>query len=415
MARRSRDRKRVLILGGGFAGLSAARSLRPDRHDVTLIDRSPWFEFLPNIHELLSGVKTPELLRLPLDRNLQRAGHAFVRDTVTAIDPVARTVATRRRRKGIAYDALIVALGGVDRTRGVDGVVEHALPFKSVEQCERIGKRLGRLAARRKPAHVVIIGGGLEGVEALGEILRRHRDGGLHVTVVEARSRLLPETPSALDSHVRQLSWPHAVAFELNAPVARIEKDAVVLQDGRSLPSDCTIWTGGPGPPTLLAECGLAPANEWAPVDATLQCPAYPEIFIAGDAAELPTPLSKQGYHALDMGECAGRNVGRWLAGRPLRPFRASGKPMLISFGDLSCFLVAGGRALAGPSLAAMKEAVFELVMTQLDAQPWWWRLPRMAGRAERAARRLLWPTVSSLEALSRQRNLSLLAADRTS
>ncbi|NIV47424.1 MAG: pyridine nucleotide-disulfide oxidoreductase, partial [Gammaproteobacteria bacterium] len=55
---------------------------------VTLIDRSRWFEFLPNIHELLSGVKTPELLRLPLDRNVRRAGHTFVRDTVTEIDPV---------------------------------------------------------------------------------------------------------------------------------------------------------------------------------------------------------------------------------------------------------------------------------------------------------------------------------------
>jgi NADH dehydrogenase len=96
MRRRRSERKRVLILGGGFAGLAAALELSPDRYEVTLIDRSRWFEFLPNIHELLSGVKTPELLRLPLDRNVRRAGHTFVRDTVTSIDPVERTVATRR-------------------------------------------------------------------------------------------------------------------------------------------------------------------------------------------------------------------------------------------------------------------------------------------------------------------------------
>ena len=190
MKRSPTRRKRVVILGGGFAGLAAALELGPDRHQVTLIDRSRWFEFLPNIHELLSGVKTPELLRLPLDRNVRRAGHTFVRDTVTAIDPVGRTVATQRRRKAIGYDALIVAFGGVDATRGVQGVFEHAFPFKSVEQCERIGKRLARLAARRKPARVVIVGGGLEGVEALGEILRSYRDSSLHVTLVEARERL---------------------------------------------------------------------------------------------------------------------------------------------------------------------------------------------------------------------------------
>jgi NADH dehydrogenase FAD-containing subunit len=398
----------VLILGGGFAGLAAALELSPDRHEVTLIDRSGWFEFLPNIHELLSGVKTPELLRLPLDRNVRGAGHEFVRDTVTSIDPVARTVGMRRR-SAAGYDALIVAIGGVDATRGVPGVVEHAFPFKSVEQCDRIGKRLTRLAARRKPARVVIVGGGLEGIEALGEILRRHRSSGLHVTLVEARERLLFEAPPALDAHVRELCARFEVDFQLDAPVRRIEPDAVVLEAGHSLPSDLTIWTGGPAPPALLAECGLAPRGAWAPVDVTLQSKGHPEIFVAGDAAALATPISKQGYHALDMGVCAARNTERLLADRPLRPFRPSAKPTLISFGDLTCFLVIGKRALAGPSLAAAKEAVFELAMSQLDAEPWWRRLSRAAQRADRAARALLWPTVSSLEALRRQGRVSLL------
>jgi NADH dehydrogenase len=294
MSRRRSERKRVLILGGGFAGLAAALELSPDRHEVTLIDRSRWFEFLPNIHELLSGVKTPELLRLPLDRNVRRAGHKFVRDTVTSIDPVERTVVTQRR-SAVGYDALIVALGGVDATRGVPGVAEYAFPFKSVEQCDRIGRRLTRLAARRKPARVVIVGGGLEGVEALGEILRRYRDSSLHVTLVEARERLLPEAPGALDNHVRELCAPDKVEFQMESPVQKIEPKAVVLRDGRSLPSDLTIWTGGPAAPAMLAECGLAPQGAWAPVDLTLQSKGHPEVFVAGDAAELPTPLSKQG------------------------------------------------------------------------------------------------------------------------
>ena len=405
---RTSERKRVVILGGGFAGLAAALELRPDRHRVTLIDRGRWFEFLPNIHELLSGVKTPELLRLPLDRTVRRAGHTFVRDTVTRIDPAQRVVETRRRAP-IGYDALIVSLGGVDATRGVPGVVEHALPFKSVEQCHRIGTRLARLAARRKIGRVVIVGGGLEGVEALGEILRAHREGGLHVTLVEARERLLPEAPAVLDAHVRKLCAPYEVAFEMAAPVRSIERKAVVLADGRSIPSDLTIWTGGPAPPALLAQSALAPAGAWAPVHVTLQSRRHPDVFVIGDAAELPTPLPKQGYHALDMGSCAARNAARLLQGRALEPFRPSGKPTLISFGDLSCFLVLGERAIAGPSLGAAKEAVFELVMAQLDAQPVWSRLPRAALRAEKAARALLWPSVSSLEALRRQGRVALL------
>jgi NADH dehydrogenase len=402
-------RKRVLILGGGFAGLAAALELRPDRHDVTLIDRGRWFEFLPNIHELLSGVKTPELLRLPLDRNLRWAGHKFLRDTVTNIDPVERRIATRRRT-AIGYDALIVALGGVDATRGVRGVVEHAYPFKSVEQCHRIGRRLEGLAQRRTPARVVVVGGGLEGVEALGEILRRHRRSRMHVTLVEARERLVPEAPAVLDTHVRELCAPYEVEFAMESPVRIIEPRAVVLDDGRALRSDLTIWTGGPAPPSLLAESGLAPRGAWAPVDGTLQSKGQPEIFVAGDAADLPIPLSKQGYHAYDMGVCAARNAERLLAGQGLARFRPSGKPMLISFGDLSCFFVAGKHVLAGPSLGAAKEAVFELVMAQLDAQPLWSRIPGVLLRVDRAARMLLWPTLSSLGSLSRQGRIRWLS-----
>jgi NADH dehydrogenase len=254
----------------------------------------------------------------------------------------------------------------------------------------------------------VIVGGGLEGVEALGEILRRHRDAAVRVTLLEGRHRLLADLPAALDAEVRRLSAAYRVELRTECRVRRIERRTVVLEDGGALPSDLTIWTGGPAPPALLAACGLAPRDAWAPVAATLESKGHPEVFVAGDAAELPTPLAKQAYHALDMGACAARNAVRRLAGRPLEPFRSSAKPTLISFGDLGCFLVIGERVVSGPSLAAAKEAVFELVMARLDRAPWWRRIPGALRRTDRAARKLLWPSVSSLAALRRQRRLSL-------
>ena len=408
MSRRKPTRPRVLILGGGFAGLAASLALRPDRYDVTLVDRARHFEFLPNIHELLSGVKTPELLRLPLDRNVRRSGHRFVRDTVTAIETQERAVQLERRAP-LSYDALIVALGGVDNTRGVPGVEEHAIGFKSVDACHRIGRRLAKLAKRREPARVVIVGGGLEGVEALGEILRRHRRSGLELTLVEAGERLLVEAPASLDPHVRKLCAPFEVAFEMEARVARISAKRVKLEDGRRLASDLTIWTGGPAPPALLADSGLAPRGEWAPVNDTLESKDHPGVFVAGDAADLPTALSKQAYHAIDMGACAAQNAVLRLGGHTPERFRPSGKPMLISFGDLSCFLVAGERALAGPVLGAAKELIFEAVMLQLDSAPVTDRLPRLVQRVEQATRQLAWPTLVSPRRLLRQAQIELL------
>ena len=408
---RPATRTRVLILGGGFAGLSAAQALDAARHEVTLIDARRDFEFLPNIHELVSAVKTPQLLRLPLADAMQRAGHRFVHDQVTVIEPAACQVSTQRRRRAIGYDALIVALGGIDATHGVPGVREHALAFKSVDQCQHIARRLEQLAVRRKSSQVVIVGGGLEGVEALGEVLRRHRHSGrLQLTLVEARERLLPEAPAVIDPHLRGLCAPFGVQFELGLPVRRIRADAVELSDGRVLPRDLTIWTGGPAPSPLLARAGLAVPGEWAPVRDSLQSSLHAQVLIAGDAAALPKPLAKQAYNALDMGTHAARNAERLLAGLTLQPFRPAPKPMLIAFGDLSCYLVAGQRVLAGVGLAAGKEAVFELVMAQLDAQPWWTRLPGMALRSQRAARSLLWPSVASLQSLRRQAQLSILS-----
>jgi NADH dehydrogenase FAD-containing subunit len=401
----------VLILGGGFAGLAAAQELRADQYDVTLVARNRWFEFLPNIHELLSGVKTPDLLRVPLHENLRRLGHRFIRDTVTSIDPEACSIATTGRR-AVSYDALIVACGGVDATRGVAGVVDHAYAFKSVDQCARIGRRLARLAARKKPARIVVVGGGLEGIEALGEILRLEPSScGLHISLVEAQDRLLSEAPKVLDAHVRELCADDAVDFLMQSPVRGIESDGVVLEDGTFLASDLTIWTGGPAPPALLASSGLAPERAWAPVDEALESKGHPAIFIAGDAADLPTAMPKQGYHALDMGVCAARNASRRLANRDLKPFHPSGKPTLISFGDRSCFLSAGRLVVAGPALAAAKEAVFGLVMARLDGRPLDQKLLRMVSRADRATRRLLWPTLSSLSKLRRQSQIRVLAS----
>ena len=406
----STARTRVLILGGGFAGLACAQALPADRYAVTLIDRNGCFEFLPNIHELISAVTTPELLRLPLAPAMQRACHDFLRQTVVAIDPAARSVRTSRRRT-VAYDFLVVALGGVDASHGVSGVAEHAFPFKSVDQCARIGKRLERLASRRKPGNVVIVGGGLEGVEALGEVLRRYRDSALQVTLIEARAHLLPGAPAALDTYLRRLCKRHGVKVRTRSPVQRVEAGSVILRNKAVLPSDLTIWTGGPAPPPLLAESGLAPAKAWAPVNEYLQIADHPEIYTAGDAAELPVPVAKQAYHALDMGEHVARNIQRTGAGRKPIRFRPSDKPMLVSFGDLDCFLIAGKLVVAGAPLSAGKEAVFEAVMAQLDRRALPMRALHALQRGDRAARELLWPKLSSWKALRRQSQVRVLSA----
>lgn len=390
------------MIGGGFAGVSALRAL-PRGPRVTWLDARGSFEFLPNIHELVSGVKASADLCLPLAPLARRAGARLLRARVARIDPARRSIVTEGGRR-LAYDALVLAVGGQDDARGVPGVAEHAHGFKSVAQARRIAARLAALERRPGGPHpVVVVGGGLEGVEVLGEILRRHTaPARLSITLVEGGDRLLPEAPEGVARHLAALGARDRVRFRLGVTVRAVRADRVLLGDGTALPSACTIWTGGTAPAPWLAACGLAPPGCWVPVRDTLQHASHPEIFVAGDAAAPPVSVARQAYHALDMGECAARNAAAWLAGRPLRAFRPSGKPMLVSFGDRTTVMVLGGRAVASPLLAGAKEAVYEWVMAGLDDRAAPQRAAAAAGRLWRAGTRLGAPALARLPSTCR-------------
>lgn len=353
----------MFIIGAGFAGLSAASRLSAE-HDVIVISKTPWCEFLPNIHELISFQKSTAALRLDAAGRIEALGHRFVLDEVDEIDLATRSV--RARSSGeFGFDALVVAVGGVNATRGVVGADEFAMPFKSVEDCARIGARLQDLSARNPRSRVAIVGGGLEGVEALGEMLRAFPD--LRVTLVDGGSRLLPSAPASLDRTVRRESEAFDVEISVSTRVGEVRADGIVTAAGAHMPGELTIWTGGPTGAPLLYSAGLAPEEgAWGPVEASLEVAGAPGVFLAGDAAQFDDSLSKQAYHAIDMGVCAAENVERRLRGKPLQRFEPAEKPMLVSFGHLGCFLVVGDWALFGPSISLMKEAVYQLVSTQL-------------------------------------------------
>jgi NADH dehydrogenase len=391
--RRSRatavPRPRVAIVGANFAGLRAAQRL-DQRFEVTVFDPSAHFEWLPNIHELVSGMKRPAELRLARRRLVLRAGHRFVRAAVVSIDAKQRCLQTATGAVH-RFDFCIVAIGGRNETHGVPGAERYALPFKSVEQCEAIRRRLAALARGREPRSVVIVGGGFEGIEALGELLRRYRTRPhLRVHLVEAGPRLMASASPRIDAAVRRHCADLHVTIHTGEPVARVMRGAVQLRDGRRLRADLTIWTGGVVAPPLLEAAGLAPrARQWAPVDACLRSRRQPAVFVIGDAAGLPRPLAKQAFHALEMGEAAAGNIVRAASGRRLRAYRPSRTPMLVAFGDLDTFLVAGRAVVANPALAAGKEAVYQLTMAQIDPPSNASALRPLAARAAGLRRRL--------------------------
>lgn len=392
------QRKRIVIVGGNFAGLTAAVKL-PKSLDVTVVDPSPYFEWIPAIHEILSGVKTPQGLRLDRSEIIARAGHRFVRDRVTAIDARLRRV-TLAGGETLAYDVALVAVGGVTNNYHIPGVDDHTWPFRTVADSLAIEKRLKALQRPQAPLQVVVVGGGISGVEALGELLRRYRTRPhLSLAIVEAADQLMPGFPKAIDADLRRICQEHGVSVHTGEPVARITPKGVWLASGKRLPSMLTIWAAGLAPPPLLREARLIrPPHTWAAVHQSLQSRYAKTIFVVGDAAALPKPVSKQAFNAIDMGALAAQNVVRFLSDQALKSFEPPAKPMLVAFGDLQTYLVAGRVVLSSKTLAGAKEGVYQLFMAQTAPQPGLLAVPGALSRLRKSWQELVVPGLLSIK-----------------
>ena len=401
--------RRIVIIGANFAGLTTAINL-PRNYSVNVIDCRPQFEFLPNIHELLSGIKKTNSLQIDTKRLIDRAGHRFIRDTVTTIDPAKKKVYTSGRKR-MPYDICVVAVGGVNNTYGIAGAAKFGLPFKSVEQCDNIARRLAALFDRKDRARVVIVGGGLEGVEALGEILRRYRrHPGLEIHLIENKKRLLENRPKALERDIRKICNPYNVQFHTDTSVTKITGHKVWLSSRVTLNSDVTIWTGGAIPSPLLLKSGLTKhPGSWAPVNNCLQSKYHDSIFIAGDAAEWPGIKSRQAYNAMDMGTCVAKNIKLLAGGEDLREFRPSSQPAVISFGDLQTYVIMGKIAVAGIVFAGAKEGIFQATMAKFDPPSGLTSAINFFNRTSQSLFNLAIPTLTSLSSLRRLANFRFL------
>ncbi len=393
--------KSVLILGANFAGLQAAAAL-PRHRQVTVVDSASQFEWTPNIHEILSGVKQASSVALDRPKILSRLGHRFIQAPVSGLDAQARTV-TLGDGRTLAFDCCLLATGLTHDYHQVPGAQAHTLGFRSAGEVVRIHAALQALLARDRPVQVTLIGGGYSGIEALGELLRRHRhDPRLRIRVLERHPRLLAGLPEVIARDIEALCAPYPVEIHCGVALQAISASAVTLHTGPPLHSDLTLWCAGTTGPAFLRDSGLnLDARGMVPVDAHLQASSGAGIFAAGDLAAFEPALLKQAYHAMDMGTRAGRNIERLLRNQPLRPFVPAEKPVALAFGDLTTYLIQGQTVLASPLLAMAKEAVYQLYMAQLSRSlPLAELTEGLFSRALGSVRNQLLPEISRLHLL---------------
>jgi NADH dehydrogenase FAD-containing subunit len=307
---------KILVIGGGYAGLLCAlRLARRTSAEIVLVEARPFFVERVRLHEDIAGKRRE---RRSIAEMLAGTGVGLRVGWVSGVDLEARR-ATIETDAGVvreAFDELVLATGSIAAKRGMPGI-EHAFACDTEESSIVLAERLSRSKS------VVVVGGGLTGLEIAAELGARRRE--LAVTLVTAgmlAEASLVETSRAYAANtLARLD----VSLRENERVAAIEERAVVLASGDVIPSDCTIWTGGLAPSPLAQSIGLAVDETGrAIVDARLRSASHPFVHVAGDAARVsfgPHTLRMACATAMPMGAFCADDIARTIANREARPF----------------------------------------------------------------------------------------------
>ena len=362
----------VVIIGAGFAGIWAARTLASSNARVLVIDTNNYHTFLPLLYQVAAAELKAEEIAYPVRGILRDIARAqFVMGTVQELDPAARTVRTECLT--IRYDYLLIATGSTTEFFGTPGAAEYALPLKTLDHAIKIRNHIlaafersagERDAALRKRALTfAVVGGGPTGVEfagALAELIHGPlvRDypeispSDIAILLIEGGNRLLPGLPDRMGEYTRRTLEAKGVTVRLQTQVASVDADAVHLKDGSVIPADTVVWSAGIRGAEGPRRWGLPTARgERVEVLPTLQVAGYPEIFIAGDLAFFSAdgqPLPVIAPVAIQQGRSAAANIMRLIEGREALPFSYKDRGAMVTIGRNAAAAHVRGRVFTG-------------------------------------------------------------------
>jgi NADH:quinone reductase (non-electrogenic) len=375
--------KRLLILGGGFAGLDVARSIGRSRAareywDTLLIDKENFFQFNPLLPAVAVGAVETRHIVYPL-REMARHRHIrFHKNKAMRIDLDRREVLLHNNLTE-PYDVLVIAVGSVTNYYGVPGAPENTRPFKTIVDAMYLRARVvelfemaeqaGSADQRRRLLSFAIVGGGVTGVEVAAELMDMARDtllpkypslqrSDLTVTILEGGDRIVPTARPGHAEYVHRFLERRGVRIRTRARAVRVEPKRIILEDGTVENAFTLLWTAGVTPPELVRALPFERAGDGrVRVDEFLRplgLDGRPreDVHVLGDCA---ASLRKDGKFqpalsqtSVAMGSYLGGALVRRAKGRPVPPFDFEDAGYIISLGKHSSVLEIFGIPLSG-------------------------------------------------------------------
>jgi len=368
-------RPRVVILGGGFAGVGAAQKLKKADANMVLIDHHDYHTFQPLLYQLATGLLETTGVGHSLRDLVHDQDNATVHKTaVTAVDLDRRTVQFAEIEP-LSYDYLVLALGAEVNFFGTDGAAEHAFPMYTLSDALRLKEHvLGRWeAADKNPAlvedgalNVVVVGGGPTGVETAGAMAELYR-GDLardYPNVPQEKARIVlveagPEVFSMFEPDIRAYTVKalkkRTVEVMTGQIVASVAPTRVTLKSGDQLDAHTLVWGAGLQGNQLVHSLGLdLERGNRIGVGPELTIASHAEVFVVGDIAAITDAKTQQvlpqlGSVALQSGEHAGETIARRIAGKETKPFKYRDKGTMATIGRGAAVVqMLGGRTMKG-------------------------------------------------------------------
>jgi NADH:ubiquinone reductase (H+-translocating) len=370
----------VVIAGGGFGGLYAARRLerRLPRHSARIIVVSDvnFLLYTPLIPGAAAGSLEPRHVVVPIREELEWADLRLGR--VTGADPGVDEVYIRtldERDETFRYDQLVVALGSVSRVLPIPGLADHALGFKTLADAIAVRNRaLLNLEiaesqpddeSRREYLTFVFVGAGYAGVEGIAELqdyvsdtierYPRCRGAGTRWILVEMLDEIMPEIPSSLAQFASQELRARGIELRTGTRLEGMDERSAALSTGERVATRTVCWTAGVKPPAVVRQLGLPLIHGRIEVDSTMRVKGRDNVWAIGDAAAVPDPAQARrapcpptAQHAIRQGRVVGDNVAAALAGRKARPFRYRTLGIFVDLGQHKAVATMLGLRLRG-------------------------------------------------------------------
>ena len=346
------ETKRVVIIGGGFGGLYAAKALKKAPVRITLVDRRNYHLFQPLLYQVATAALNPSDIAAPIRAVLRKQKNvSVIMGDATGIDLDRKTV--RLADGELAYDILIIATGATHSYFGHPEWEENARGLKTIEDALEIRRRVLRAfeAAERETdsarqqawLNFVVVGGGPTGVElagALSEIarqtmirdFRRINPSSARVILIEGVSRVLPPYPPTLSEKAASQLRGLGVEVMTNAIVTNVSDHDVRVGE-TTIPTRTVLWAAGVQASPLARTIG-APLDRAGRVfvEPDLSVPGHPEVFVIGDLAAVEK-VPGVAPAAIQEGTHTAKNIERMIAGQPSLPFRYHDKGSLATIG----------------------------------------------------------------------------------